>query len=455
MRVWVAAVVLGVIGVALRIAAMLGFRPGFIANPDAFAYLDAAGTGLFDYPERPAGYPAFLRVADFLLLGELPLLIAVQHGLGLATAVLVYLAMRRFGASQWVALVPAAVVLLSGDQIFFEHAVLSEALFGFLLAAVVYCSARAIDGNAAAWGAAAAALLGAASTVRTVALFMLPLLLVWLLFVAGPGTRMRLLAAAAAAVAGLSVVGVYVIGQREATDFTGLSRTSGWSLYSRVAYFANCREFEPPKGTEALCEDPNTAGERAGSSFYHHNAASPAWRLFGPPPQGDDQLGAFGRTVVVNQPVAYMRAVATDLVRYVVPSVGEGRTGSGTTPLGLTFSDPNPIYLGNAEGAVEAHWGPVEVSTPLANELRAYHRVVYVHAPLVAILFLVALAGLWAAPRVQRLAIALMLSLTAMAVLLPSATLIYNWRYLVPMMPLLVGAAALGAQELVVRRRRA
>ena len=39
-------------------------------------------------------------------------------------------------------LVPAAVVLLGGSQIFLEHTPISETLFTFLMAAALYASAR-------------------------------------------------------------------------------------------------------------------------------------------------------------------------------------------------------------------------------------------------------------------------------------------------------------------------
>jgi len=430
------------VGILLRILVSVGFSPAYIANPDAIAYLDAAGRNLWGFPERPAGYPLFLRVADFALFGKLPLLIALQHALGVATGLLLYLAVRRFGAPRGVALLPAAAVLLTGDQVFFEHAVLSEALFGFLVVAAIYCSARALEGHPLPWALAAGVLLAGAATVRTVALFMLPVLGLWLLVTVARPMRVRLLSAGAAALAAVCVLGVYVVAQREATGFNGFSRTVGWSLYSRVAYFADCGRFQPPGGTRQLCQE---AGEpRPGATFYHHDARSPAWRVFGRPPNGDAQLGAFARQVIVHQPFGYARAVVKDVVRYAFPDIGSERAFSGTAPDGLAFSEPMPDRLAESLGLIAQHWDRATFRNRFGGSLRGYQQVVRVHPILLPLLALLAIGGLWRGSRRERAGIALLASLALLTVLVSSATLIYNWRYLVPLLGPLVGAAALG-----------
>ena len=80
-----------------------------------------------------------------------------------------------------------------------------------------------------------------------------------------------------------------------ATGYFGLSEASGWALYSRVALFADCTRFDPPEGTRALCET-TPASERPGADFYGHEPGSPARRLFGEPPAGDEQLSEFARS---------------------------------------------------------------------------------------------------------------------------------------------------------------
>jgi hypothetical protein len=441
-------VALLVAGIALREVATAGFWPAYIANPDAYSYLDAAGGELFKYAERPSGYPLFLRVADFGLFGEFPLLIALQHLLGLAAGVLLYLATWRFGAPRPVALIPAGVILLTGDQIFFEHAVLSEALFGFLIAAAVYCASRTIDSRALPWAAAAGALLAAAATVRTVGLFMLPLLVLWVAFTQRGRIRARAAPALACVAAGVLVAGAYVVAQRAETGFTGFARTSGWSLYSRVAPFADCSQFTPPEGTSGLCQPEVPSDARPGATFYHHNSASPAWQVFGPPPAGNDKLRAFAREVIVSQPYAYARTVVKDTLRYIDRDIGLNRPYDGTGPGGLSFNEPNPDYLAPSLDEIRTHWGAVNFHDRFGGTLRTYQDVIRVHGYLLPVLVLLGLLGLWPARRSERAGIALMGGMAAIAVVVPSATLFYSWRYLVPLLPLLVAAAALGGLAL-------
>jgi 4-amino-4-deoxy-L-arabinose transferase-like glycosyltransferase len=441
------------VGVGLRVLATVGFWPAYIANPDAFAYLDAAGTELFKYTERPSGYPVFLRAADFALFGEFPLLVALQHLIGVVAGVLMYLAMRRFGAPRALALVPAAVVLLTGDQVFFEHAVLSEALFGFLVAAAIWCASHVLAGRSLPWAMAAGGLLAVAATVRTVGLFMLPLLVLWVVLARPGGVRSRLVPAVGCAVAAIAMAGTYVVAQREYTGFTGFARTSGWSLYARVAHFADCSTFTPPRGTAGLCQPDVPEEKRPGATFYHHDPRSPAWRVFGQPPNGNKELRAFAREAIVHQPLTYAGTVAKDVLRYLDPNVGLDRPRSGVSPNGLSFSEPRAEYLARSLQQIELHWEPVTVRYRFASTLRAYQRIVRVHGPLLPLLLALALAGLWWGTRPERLGIVLLGGMAVVAVAVPSATLFYSWRYLVPLLPPLVGAAALGGFALARQLR--
>jgi hypothetical protein len=81
--------------------------------------------------------------------------------------------------------------------------------------------------------------------------------------------------------------------------------------------------------------------------------------------------------------------------------------------------------------------------------LRAYHMDVRVHGMLLPALLLLALAGLWRGNRRERLGITLLAALALTAIVVPSATLFYSWRYLVPLLPACVGAGALGGYALL------
>jgi hypothetical protein len=113
-------------GALLRLWLMMSLRPALIGYADSYAYVTSAIGPLFSDPLRPAGYPYFLaRVHS--LNANLSATILLQHALGLASALLLYLAARRVGLSRWWSLLPAGVLALSGTQILIEHALLTEA----------------------------------------------------------------------------------------------------------------------------------------------------------------------------------------------------------------------------------------------------------------------------------------------------------------------------------------
>jgi len=89
--------------------------------------------------------------------------IVVQHLLGLATAVLLFLCVRRIGGPRWLGLVAAGVVLLGGTEVFAEHAAITEPLYIFLLAAAIYSALRALDSRDFGWAVLAGCLIGAAT----------------------------------------------------------------------------------------------------------------------------------------------------------------------------------------------------------------------------------------------------------------------------------------------------
>src|SRR4051794_8440700 len=133
-------------GAALRIGVLLAYTPAALSYPDTWGYVKAAAGPVFltDW-FRPAGYPAFLAALHGMW-SSLTFAIVVQELLGLATAVLAYATVRRLGGPRWVALVPAAVIALCLDVIYFEHTLLSEALSAPVAALALYATARSLEG---------------------------------------------------------------------------------------------------------------------------------------------------------------------------------------------------------------------------------------------------------------------------------------------------------------------
>src|SRR3954454_1984877 len=208
-RALVALVAVLSLGALLRLALVLGWQPALFGWPDAASYVDVAHSQLFVNELRPAGYPLFLRglhaVAPSLLL-----LVLVQHLLGLGSALLFYLSVVRAGAPRLLGLLPAAVVALGGDGIFLEHSPISESLFIFLIAVALYAGVRALEGRSLAWPMALGAAIALASSVRVVALPLLPLAAGCVLACTGPSLR-RLALAGAVGLGALVLLGPYYV----------------------------------------------------------------------------------------------------------------------------------------------------------------------------------------------------------------------------------------------------
>ncbi|MGI8623815.1 MAG: hypothetical protein ACR2NB_10110 [Solirubrobacteraceae bacterium] len=449
-------------GLLLRLALMAAWHPAFMGWPDAKSYLDVAHGELFSSALRPAGYPAFLRVLDGLGAGITTIVLA-NHVLGLATAAVLFAAVRRAGGPPLLGLVPAAIVALNGDAIFLEHSPLSEPLFIFLTAVGLYAATRTLDRASPGWPALAGVALAGAATVRVVGLALLPLVALWLAFVSHGVFRRRLLSAGAAALAALAVLGTYYGLEQHATGETGLSRRGVWHFYGRVAPFADCSRFLAPPGTAPLCESPAGAPRPTTDAYIFNWWYSPAVRAFGYPfassPEGAGQVGAFARAVIVHQPLDYLGAVGADMLRYVAPESFRNISG------GPSYADlagkpilRNPQFGQDGLTSIRRYYGykprNFQGDRPLMDLLTGYESVTRVQGPLMVLLALLAAAG----PLVTRgraRAAALLFSLSGWTLLVaPVASLQFASRTAVPGFGVMGVAAAVGGWGCLEAARR-
>jgi hypothetical protein len=466
------------VGALLRVVFLYGWRPALMGFPDSSVYLTDVALDPFANASRPAGYGRFLA-AVHALSAHLAMVSVVQHALGLATAVVLWVAMRRLGASAWIALVPAAAVALGGAQLFLEHAVMSETAFTFCvvvgLAATVEAARTDRVAATVAWSALAALALAAASTLRLPALFLLPVFAAWILLSRGRPRRGQLAATVAfAAVALASVLG-FMAWYDHGTGHFAFTRTGFYNSYARVATFADCSKFTPPTGTEKLC--PRVPLEqRKGHEWWIFSGESPLVVNYGvsfggnPPPQAAGEVSRFVRASILGQPGAYLAQVGRDAWRVIDPgsasTVGQGNdsAGYGEQEMIDAFNDAN--WQGNALFIAGARSGNYYKPPPgitdhgLIGFFRGYERVVRFTGPLMVLTLLLALGAPWLAPRTLRRP-ALLLLVTGLVLLItPILSTMYDARYVVPSLPALVGAAALGGAGVAARithrsRRRA
>jgi hypothetical protein len=460
-------------GAGIRLWLMTQQRPALLGYPDENIYVVGAKGFIFTDIFRVVGYSLFLRVLH-AMDDHLSWTIAVQHGLGLATAGLIAAAVRWAGASWWAAIVPLGMVALAGPQILVEHAILSETFFTLLAVAGIAAAVRAASRGRPAWALVAGVAWGLAACVRLAALPVAICVAVALLVAAAPFARVRrrdLLGrlAGRAVVTGALCLGVlapvtaYLIVHRVQRGYGGFTRTGAYNLYGRVGHFADCSRFTPPAGTRVLCER-RPESQRPGPLFYVFDGLSPAVAHFGEPqyglarPESGSRLSAFARAAIVHQPGDYLTAVGRDLWRTVAPGDDPFPLGgSGLTPGGFVDSLQNEYWSGVVLNSVGSYWRTRGVlRKPGFEHFLTYERHTRLKGPLMLLVLVLALLAPLAAPRGRR-GPAAVLTVAALGLLIaPIAGFHYDWRFVIPSLGPLTAAAALCvdglARRLAVRR---
>ncbi len=318
-------VLLGV-GLVLRVWLTVAWNPAFTGYSDSGIYFQGAFESIWADPIRMVGYPMFLT-AIHAAVPHLLAVVVVQHAMGLVAAVLLFLAVRRCGGPGWLGLVPAAVIALGGDELLLEHAALSDALFVFLLIATLYATVRAAE-DRTWWAAIAGICAGLAVWDRTVGLGLIAIVSLWLLFNTGRPTRRTVVLAGLSFAVALVTVGAYAAWRSAEADLPGtLTSNNAWNLYGRVGPWADCGKFQPPAGTEELCETTPASqrGYHSGEE-YIYSPESPAQRLYGPPyllspdPQAMEELQDWSEAALRGQPLDYLNAVWLDTRRLFSPN---------------------------------------------------------------------------------------------------------------------------------------
>lgn len=438
----------------VRVWLLLDYGQAFLGFGDSHEYLSAASLGVFSDPQKPAGYPIFLALAH-ALDARLSLTILVQHGLGLATGVLLYATVRRAGAPGWSGLFPAAVAFFGGTGLLLEHSLLADPLFAFLQAWGLYAAVCALGGPGLRWALIAGLLMGVAFWVKTVGLSGALLVPCVLLLTGAGARRRRLSSAAAAAVSALVLILGYAVVQAQVTGYWGYERQGAWNLYGRVASFADCAHLAAPPGTSFLCPREPTA-RRLSESYYQYARAAPAVQRFGGPAHAsadaNAELQAFSIAAITQQPIAYAGAILHSLSLYVTPQVGEGYTPNSIREALLDRKGTRSI-----ERTVAAYYpgGHGYARTAGGGPLLSYERHSRIEGALLVCLLLLALAGTLLLRGRQRAA-ALLLTLSAIcSVILAAAGNSYDARYGYPAFGPLAAGAALGAWGISVRVRGA
>lgn len=429
----------------VRLWLIVSYRPAFLGYADSSQYTLAALLNIFRDPQRPAGYPFFLRLVHHLS-DKLTFVIALQHLAGIATGLLYYKAVRRTGAPPWLGLLPAAVVFFGGTGLILEHSLLSDPLFCLLQALALYATVRALYEPPIRWSVLAGAAIGCSFWVRTTGISIAVLVPVVLLCAAAGGIAQRLRRALTVALIVAAMVGLYVGSQDYLTGYLGYERSSAWDLYGRVATFVDCSAFTPPNGTRFLCPS-QPLGHRESQGYYQEAPAAPAAKAFGPPwvapSSANAVLERFSVAAIEHEPFAYAGAILRGLSRYVFPRGGEGETPKevlefvsfprntrGFAPIFESYFAEGLGYLGS-----QAELQP----------LYTYQSITNVQGPLIILLLIAAIVGPYFLAARMRVAAILFTSTAIVTITFTVAGSGYGARYAYPTFGPLAAGAALGA----------
>ena len=449
---WPFALVLGA-GALLRAAVAFAYAPALFYS-DSWSYVGLAFSRfpVNIGPLEPSGYPFLIRVLT-LPGRRIGIVTSVQHVAGLAIAALVYAMLLRLGTRRWVATLAAAVVVLDGYGITLEQYVMPETFFTLALVGAFFLT-LAVRQRPATF-AAAGVLLAAATTIRAVGIFAIPIWVLTVLFsrVGGRAKATGLVCLAVPLVAYLAIHAAVHRGFR-------LTNDEGWLLYSRVGAIADCKGV--PSTTRVFCSElprprPTTP------AFYMFDPQSPARLAFrhGFDNNSNGVLLRFGIATIEHHPGAYLRIVGSDFGRYFSPS-GGGIAGPhpprGTPVDPLTLPDArSPEWASPSAQHDRAAYLPTykghEVRAP-ASILRHYSAVIHTQRWLVGALAVAALAALLAGwlPSTRRFAWhrqpTALLSLSALAMMLGTVAVDYfRVRLLIPSVPLLVCGGAVAGSD--------
>ncbi|MEO3812071.1 hypothetical protein ABGB17_24000 [Sphaerisporangium sp. B11E5] len=447
------------LGAALRVITMLGYRPAMWFN-DSYEYVSVA-LHLRPHPIRPDGY-------SFWLLALKPfhsfaLVVFTQHVMGLATAVLIYALLRRkFGLPDWGGTLAAAPVLFDAYQIQLEQLIMSDTMFTLLIVAVI---TLVLWHRTMSWkvGAAIGLLMALTALTRSIGLPILAVVAVYML-IKRVGWKPILAMVTACAVPVIAYMGWF----SAANGQFALTQSDGLIMYMRTAKFADCKKIKPDLQREQdlipLCNNPSIARSPFSQLYLWWKGEGEVLHRWGADKWDrsiNDTAGRFARRAILAQPGDYLSAVTGDLLRSfrwdrpVFPDAltwnqyqFDARGVSARDPVRLLKSPPSwPSYAGGTVDrdmvAYEQGRASTRVYWPWATIMERYQRFAYLPGLVLGIALLVSAAGIVA--RWRELGGPALLPWVAAAALVvaPAATAEFDYRYLLPAMPVAFLAAAI------------
>ncbi|MGH3287480.1 MAG: hypothetical protein ACRDPD_22775 [Streptosporangiaceae bacterium] len=459
-------------GLVLRVVTQFAYEPALLFI-DSKKYLygtdfSLGAWGSFD----PIGY-TLLVLKPVQMFTNLGFVAVLQHVLGLGMAVALYVLMLRRGVVRWLAALAVAPVLLDAYQLNAEQTIMPDVLFeALVVAGIVLLLWRPRPGLAFVILAGLA--FGTSAPVRQVGEALILPALVYVV-AAARDWRTRLLHGAVLTVCfALPIVGY--MGYSKVVLHYGFQMSSMGDayLYGRAAHAADCATLKLPADEQLLCPTPAQA-LKFGVDGLVNNPDSPRVQYAvdvrqGVPDYNLPQQTRFAYAVIKQQPMRVIGDITRDSIKIFALT---RNTVQGDTPIKRwQFQNVYPTFPPGirASGhnsatsifAASGGGGKARVRRPLAVGLRFYQlHGGYTPGPVLLLGLLLGLAGMFTFGRRRdpaNLSLAcLLITGSAVAVLLGADLYEFSWRYQLPALVTLPIAGALGATAILqqVRNRRA
>ena len=468
-RHWLLALLIAA-GLVLRVVTQFAYQPALLFF-DSKKYLfgtdfNASDWGSYD----PIGY-TLLLLKPVLVFGNLGFAALLQHVLGIGMAAALYVLMLRRGVTRWLAALAVAPVLLDAYQRNAEQTIMPDVLFEALVVAgivLLLWNPRPGLGFVVLAGFA----FGTSAPVRQVGEALILPALVYVLAAARDWRTRLLQGAVLCACFALPIVGY--MGYSKVILHYGfeMSNMGDAYLYGRAAHAADCATLKLPADERPLCPTPAQA-LKLGVDGLVNNPASPRVQY----QPVNVRLGVavdtiplqrqFAYAVIKQQPMRVTGDIARDSIKIFALT---RNTVEGDTPIKRwQFQNTYPVYppgitTSGPKSATSlfaaAGGGKARVLRSAAIALRDYQlHGGYTPGPVYLLALLAGIAGIFTFRRRDpgNLSLAcLLVTGSAIAVLLGADLYEFSWRYQLPALVTLPVAGALGATAIArqLRRRR-
>jgi hypothetical protein len=458
-------------GLVLRVITQLGYEPALLFI-DSKKYIfgtdfNNGDWGSFD----PIGY-TLLILHPVLMFADLAFAALVQHVLGLAMAAALYVLMLRRGVTRWLAALAVAPVLLDAYQLNAEQTIMPDVLFEALLVAgivLLLWQPRPVLALVILGGLA----LGASAPVRQVGEALIVPALIYVLACA-QGWRTRLLHGAVLTLCfALPIVGYMSYSAVILHYGFELSNMGDAYLYGRTAHAADCATLKIPADERPLCPSASVSASLGVDGLVNEKNAPRV--LYQPV---DIQQGLLINTapmqrqlaysVLRQQPTRVAGDIANDSVKIfaLTRNTAEGDTNISRWQFQTSYPyyPPGITHYGwNSASRVFAQAGGggyARINLKAATALRDYQlHGGYTPGPVFLLSLLAGIAGIFTFRRRRDPGLALaclLITGSAVAVLLGADLYEFSWRYQLPALVTLPIVGAFGATAVArhIRSRR-